>query len=137
MPTIDFSKVVEFANGVRLINCTPHSVTFLDGDDTVVVEPSGATLLATTVETQVSKFGAAMLVRTGFLASPSGEAELRRIEREAPGVLILGSIISAQAYPARVVGMIPAPGFERVSPVEKRYCTWRFTTFQRPLRSLE
>lgn len=42
---------------------------------------------------------------------------------------VVGSIIAAQAYPGRVVAMTPVPGFERVSPAEKRMRCDKFTTF--------
>jgi len=80
-------------------------------------------------ETPAGNFGAAQLVKTVFQTSPQGEEELSQIEIEASGVLVLGSIISAQAYAGRVVGMISAPGFERMPPAEKRFTTEKFTTF--------
>lgn len=125
---IDFSKVVEFKNGVELLNCTPHPVAFLDGGELVTVEPCGATLMAKTVETPAGNRGLAALVRTTFQTSLQGEEELAEIERDTEA-LVLGSIISAQAYAGRVVGMIPAPGFERAASAEKRYSTEKFTTF--------
>jgi len=129
MATVDFSKKVVFSNGVELLNCTPHPVAFLDGEQLVTVEPCGATLLAKAVETPSGYFGAARLVKTVFQTSPQGEAELVQIKTEAPGVLVLGSIISAQAYPGRVMAMISAPGFERMPPAEKRFTIEKFTTF--------
>jgi len=126
---IDLTTIVEFANGVRLINCTPHTVLFLDGENVVTVAPSGATLLATPKETEAGQRGNARLVKTIFVTSEKGEAELVEIEEQAPDVLILGSIISAQAYAGRVVAMVPAAGFERAAPPEKRYNTEKFTIF--------
>lgn len=125
----DFSKKVVFSNGVELLNCTPHPVAFLEGDQLVTAQSCGATLLAKAVETPAGTFGAARLVKTVFETSPQGEAELMEIDREAPGVLVLGSIISAQAYAGRVVAMISAPGFERMAPADKRFTTEKFTTF--------
>ncbi|GIW69420.1 MAG: hypothetical protein KatS3mg101_0167 [Patescibacteria group bacterium] len=78
---IDFSRIVRFSNGVRLINCTPHPVVFLDGDKLVEAQPCGATLLAVAVETPAGNFGAAQLVKTVFQTSPQGEEELAQIER--------------------------------------------------------
>ena len=129
MTAIDFSKIVEFSNGVRLINCTPHPVAFLDGENLVIAEPSGATLLAKAVETPAGDFGTAKLVKAAFQTSPQGEEELDQIEKEASGVLVLGSIISAQAYAGRVMAMVSAPGFERMPPAEKRFTIEKFTTF--------
>ena len=44
---------------------------------------------------------------------------------------IVGSIIAAQAYPGDVVGMTPAPGYERVAPNEKRMSLDKFTVFMK------
>lgn len=121
-------NVVRFSNGVRVINTTPHPITFLDGDRIVEVPPSGVLINARPVE-EVVREGAPTLVRTAFVGDPESEEALSRIEKEYPGVLVVGSIIAAQAYPGRVVAMIPAPGFERVPPDEKRMRTDKFTTF--------
>lgn len=129
MTSIDFTKVVEFSNGVRILNCTPHNILFLDGDAEVSVDKCGATLLARPVETPAEERGRAQLVKTVFETSSQGLEELEAIEREAPGVLLVGSIVSAQAYPGRVVGMIPAAGFERAAPADKRYSSVKYTVF--------
>lgn len=126
---VDFTKVAKFSNGVYLVNCTPHQVVFLDGENEVTVLPCGVTLLAKAVETPAGSLGNAQLVKTAFETSLQGEAELEAIEKGLPGVLILGSVISAQAYPGRVVAMISAPGFERMPPNEKRFTPEKFTIF--------
>jgi hypothetical protein len=64
-----------------------------------------------------------------FEQSPEGLAELEQIETSLPDVLIVGSLVSAQAYPGRVVGMTPAPGFERVPPDQKRMSIVKFNVF--------
>lgn len=128
---IDFSKKVLFNNGVVALNCTPHGIKFVDDGKEVLVEPCGATLKANACETEVS--GApvgAQFVKAVFEPSPEGLAELAEIETTAPaGVVVLASIISAQAYPGRAMGMVPTPETVRSAPADKRYRTDRFTTF--------
>lgn len=130
---IDFTRLTRFSNGVQVLNCTPHPISFIDGEKTVLVEPCGAHLNALPVETSVVHptlgEGFAQLVKTTFSTRPEGLAELAEIEAQAPGVLPVGSLVSAQAYPGRVVAMIPAPGFERVAPAEKRMSTLKFTVY--------
>ena len=126
---IDFSTV-RFSNNVRVLNATPHPISFLDGNELVIVQPSGATLKAAPQEEIVDSYGQADLVKTIFAPSPEGEEELKTIQRGAPNCLVIGSIISAQAYPGRVVAMTPAPGHERVPPAEKRMSIWKFTIFK-------
>ena len=43
--------------------------------------------------------------------------------------MVVGSIIAAQAYPGLVVAMVPAPGYERRPPAEKRMRPDKFTIY--------
>jgi len=94
------------------------------------VEPCGVVISARPVEQSAGKHPiGAELVRTKFEATPEAEEELARLEAEHPGAVIIGSIIAAQAFPGRVLAMVPATGFERVPPAEKRMRDDKFTTF--------
>ncbi len=127
-------KFKKFSNGVVVCNTTPHPVTMQDvTGELVTVEPSEDFVInAKTKEEQVSP----LLVKTVFEATEDGEKRLKSIEkcftefyRNGEILAVVGSIIAAQAYPGRVVAMTPVPGFERVSPVEKRMRCDKFTTF--------
>lgn len=127
-------KFKKFSNGVVVCNTTPHPVTIQDvTGELVTVEPSEDFVINAKVkEEQMSP----LLVKTVFEATEDGEKRLRSIERcfsefyRDGGVLaVVGSIIAAQAYPGRVVAMTPVPGFERVSPAEKRMRCDKFTAF--------
>lgn len=126
---MDKSKFYTFSLGLRIANCTPHSVRFQDGETVVTVEPCGSTLLATPVE-EISGQSVAppvTLVKTVFQPSGDGYAELAEIE--SSNVCAIGSIISAQAYPGRVWSLVPVPGFERKPPAEKLYHSDKFNIF--------
>lgn len=127
---IEEKKVVRFKNGVSVINVTPHPIRFQDGDELVEVEPSGVIINARIEETVV-KEGVPMLVTSTFKPDKDSEEALSKIEKEHPGVLVVGSVIAAQAFPGRVVGMVPVKGFERVPPEEKRMRSDKFTIFER------
>jgi hypothetical protein len=64
-------------------------------------------------------------IRTRFVGNEAGEEIIAAIkaafpEEAASGhLMIVGSLIAANAY-HDVVGVVPAKGFERVSPAEKR-----------------
>ena len=89
-------KVVRLSNGVRVINCTPHQLKFEDG---TIAMPSGYLLQAQMEEKRVSDF----IYEIRVLPTPEGEQELQEIEQKyGKDVIILGSSISAQAYPRRV-----------------------------------
>ena len=127
-------KFKKFSNGVVVCNTTPHPVTIQDvTGELVTVEPSEDFVINAKVkEEQMSP----LLVKTVFEATEDGEKRLRSIEscfseffRDGRVLAVVGSIIAAQAYPGRVVAMTPVPGFERVSPAEKRMRCDKFTTF--------
>ena len=76
------------------------------------------------------------LVKSTFTTTPEGEETINMFEeifkQEFPKerrLIIIGSIIAAQAFPGRVFGMTPVPGFERVPPADKRMRNDKFVTF--------
>lgn len=116
----------------KLVNVTPHPLTFQCSETGVcyTLEPSGVVVNATPVEEECTPHSCgATLVRTVFIASAAEEEKVARLERKWPGAILVGSIIAAQAFPGRVLAMVPAPGFERVPPAEKRMRDDKFTTF--------
>ncbi len=115
----------------KIINTTPHSITMQSaGGNVYQVEPCGVLISARPVEEPAGAHpSGAELVRTRFEATPEAEEGLARLEAEHPGALIIGSIIAAQAFPGRVLAMVPVPGFERVPPAEKRMRDDKFTVF--------
>jgi len=114
-----------------ILNATPHPVTMVSQEGEVyTVEPCGTLINARAVEEPAGVHpSGAELVRTRFEADPTSEEALAQLEAENPGAVIIGSIIAAQAFPGRVLAMVPAPGFERVPPAEKRMRDDKFTTF--------
>ena len=117
-----------FSNGVKVINVTPHPLTFQDGDEIVEVPKSGLLINAHPIETPLSN-GVPKIIKTAFHADKTSGVILADIEKLFPGIIPIGSIIAAQAFPARVFGMTPMPGFERVAPAEKRMNPDKFTSF--------
>ncbi len=115
----------------KIVNTTPHPVRFQSMDGVVYeVPPCGVVISATPVEEFVGYHpSSAELVRTRFVSSPEAEEALVRLEAENPGAVIVGSIIAAQAFPGRVLALIPAEGFERVPSAEKRMRDDKFTVF--------
>lgn len=115
---------------IKYINTTPHAIRFLQPDGTVeTVQPCGTLINARRVERQVGERHGAALMATVFEPDPEGETELRRLERDNPDALIIGSVIAAQAYPGRVLAMLSAPGSERVPPDQKIMLGDRFSVF--------
>ena len=116
---------------MKIINVTPHSIRFQDAENNVYeVEPSGVVISAKPEEVPAGIHeSGAELVKTSFVPTPEAEESLAKLEKENPGALIVGSIIASQAFPGRIVALVPVAGFERVHPAEKRMRDDKFTTF--------
>ena len=114
-------------NGVTVFNGTPHPVTFWDEswEEPISVQPDHR-IDADSTEKVVSDNGTYSLVKTEFVAQKAGWEVIHSVPE---GVIIIGSIIAAQAYKGFVCAMVPAPGFERVPPDQKRVRPDRFTVF--------
>lgn len=128
--SIIMSATHKFSNGVTVVNTTPHPVNMQDVNGELVSVPSCEQLIlnAQTEEVQVSP----LFVRTAFIGTAEGEKLINNILISFNGnenVIIVGSIIAAQAYPGKVCGLCPVPGFERVAPAEKRMRCDKFTIF--------
>ena len=130
----DFSLRVD---NVTIVNVTPHPLTFLSMEGNVVIVPSPVEVGEKSCDWVVNARAEEAwvgegLVRTNFVGTPEGDRILTMIAEWAEAhsvdnLRIVGSIIAVNAYPGRVVGMCPAPGFERVAPAEKRMTTAKFT----------
>ena len=117
-----------------VVNTTPHPICFLKGEEVITIPSQKEFLLnAKIVETQVG----ADLVTSQFIGNEEGEEIITKLQNwanekfPAYDLRIVGSIIAAQAYPGDVVGMTPAPGYERVAPNEKRMSLEKFTVFMK------
>ena len=120
-----------------ILNVTPHALTFACDEcpgGAYNVAPCGVVLSAVPQETVAGEGpGGVTLVCTTFTAAPEMLATLDSLEATYPGHVIVGSIIAAQAFPGRVMGMASAPGFERVAPDEKRMDPEKFIVFRQSI----
>lgn len=121
-----------FGNNVAVVNVTPHPVTIQDMDGTPITVPSSVILNAKAEEKQVSN----LFVKTVFVGTDEGKQIIADIKADyakqfhTGNLVIVGSMIAAQAYPGEVVAMTPVPGYERVAPAEKRMRCDKFTVFE-------
>ena len=123
------NKCVTFANGVSVINTTPHELTFQDIDGQLVQVPvSGVLVNAKPVEVAVeSPIQGVSFVETKWTQDEDSLNFLNWMKENHPQTLVIGSAIALQAYKGLVVGMTPVPGFERVAPADKRMSVTKFT----------
>lgn len=122
-------EFVKLGSGVTVLNATPHPISFMEENGTVVTVPSSCIINASVVESVTKIVNGVEFVKSTFVGSPEGAAIIEQIHSANPEALIVGSIIAAQAFPGLVVGMTPCKGFERVPPAEKRMSTTKFTIF--------
>lgn len=125
---------VKFENGVVVVNTTPHAITIQDMNGNLLEVPTSELLNAKPTEVPYGDSG--LFVTTEFVGSPEGEQLIADIRNEFvetqdqnDTLVIIGSIIAAQAYPGQVSGMVPVPGYERVAPDQKRMRCDKFTMY--------
>ena len=124
--------IYELPNGVKVVITTPHPVNFYweEAPDKCFVVPGSNILInAKPVEAEVGQIGVAKLITTKFVGDKETKEALKEFKARHPEVLVVGSIIAAQAYPGLVVGLVPAPGFERVPPAQKRMAPDKFNIY--------
>lgn len=134
MKTLELKGIgtaVRFSNGVCVLNTTPHPLTMQDTNGELVTVPTSVLINAKAEEKAVND----LFVKTVFVGTSEGAETIRDIEgtyRETKctdKLVIVGSIIAAQAYKGKVVGLCPVLGYERVAPSEKRMRCDKFTVF--------
>lgn len=122
---------IRFSNGVCILNTTPHPLTMQNTDGELVTVPTSVLINAKAEEKAVDN----LFVETVFVGTPEGTEIIRDIEGTyaetgcPDRLVIIGSIIAAQAYKGKVVGLCPVKGYERVAPSEKRMRCDKFTVF--------
>ena len=122
---------IRFSNGVCILNTTPHPLTMQNTDGELVTVPTSVLINAKAEEKAVDN----LFVETVFVGTPEGTETIRDIEgtyaeTNCPDrLVIIGSIIAAQAYKGKIAGLCPVPGYERVAPTEKRMRCDKFTVF--------
>lgn len=113
---------------MKIFNSTPHAITMQDGEGNAVSIPSHRIINAKPVETRVGFINGIEYVKTQFVGDDAGRQIIAQAKADGYDIVV-GSIIAAQAYPGEVVAMVPAPGYERVPPEQKRMRMDKFTVF--------
>lgn len=123
----------KFSNGVTVVNTTPHSLNFLSPEGEKIVVPTSVPDNERTGELVINASPkeisvAPHIVDTAFESNAQGDNIVQQIKDVlGDDIMIVGSMIAANAYPD-VVGMCPAPGFERVPPANKLMSCEKFTS---------
>lgn len=94
-----------------------------------IIEPSGIAIQATPKDEFYKEEDGTVYITTHFEPKKESEKELEKMERKYDDAIFVGSIIAAQAFPERVVAMVPVPGYERVPMDKKLVRSDKFTIF--------
>ncbi|ARC83126.1 hypothetical protein U732_14 [Clostridium argentinense CDC 2741] len=123
-------------NDVAYLNVTPHQIRFCNDQDNILELPLSGLLVNATPKEEILKTEHGIeFTKTIFSKDYEMEENLNKIvlkikeSTEVKTVIVVGSIIAAQAYPEQVMALIPCRGYERVAPAEKRMRLDKFTTF--------
>ena len=118
--------------GVKVVNTTPHAINMVTSDLTVqVAVPASGVLINATAETQPVDSGIAgvKFQRTTFIPNAETMDALKAFKVQHPDVVVIGSLIAAQAYPGLVVAMVAHPDFMRVAPSDKKMLIDTYTVY--------
>jgi len=122
-------RATSLPSGRKVVVTTPHSVTLGDEEKSFVIESSTVLINASIVEEEVATENGVTFVTTNFQGDAETLSLLKTLHEKCPGIIVIGSVVAAQAYPGLVCGLIPVKGFERVPPDQKRMRYDKFTIF--------
>jgi len=120
-------KVVTFSTGRTILNTTPYTISFDDDGKGVKVPSCGFLLNSTVSEEKVSD----IFTTTKYIGNQEGFRFLEAVKEIDENIIIVGSIVSAQAYPRKVVAMCAMKGYEKAAPGKKRMNPNLFTIFMK------
>jgi len=112
--------------GTKIMNTTPHTITFMHEDKTNDVIPCGKILNAHIMFTTDTMSGGIEIVKQQWLPTPDG---LRFLQETSPDIIVIGSVIAAQAYPGMVKMLVPYYGYERAPHGLKRMRPDKFAIY--------
>lgn len=120
-----------------IANTTPHNIVMQDTDGELVTVENNPDKLINASTTQI--YWGGIYTEPKFEPTAEGAAIIAEIKKDfvkrysatSKTLVIIGSIIAAQAYPGKVAAMLPVPGYERVAPNEKRMRCDQFTMYRR------
>lgn len=130
-----FNKLVQgivTAGNISVVNTTPHPVCMVSSDLSMqtTVPVSGMLINAKAVTSSVdSGINGVKYQKTSFVADDDTMDMLKAFKAQYPNVVIIGSLIAAQAYPGLVVAMVAHPDYMRVPPQDKKMLIDTYTVY--------
>lgn len=115
-----------------VVNTTPHPINMVSSDLSlqVTVPCSGVLINAKAVTLPVSSgMDGVKFQHTSFVPDADTMTALTAFKDSNPDVVIIGSLIAAQAYPGLVVAMVAHPDYMRVAPADKKMLIDTYTVY--------
>ncbi len=117
---------------IKVVNTTPHAITMVTNDlsTQVQVPVSGVLINATATTTPVdSGIAGVKYQKTQFIPDVNVLRTLKDFKSQYPDVVVIGSLIAAQAYPGLVAAMVAHPDYMRVAPQDKKMLIDTYTVY--------
>jgi len=99
----------------------------------ITIPSNGKSIKATPVESHYKTENNIEYVTIDFEPNKESEKYLQKLtkkhEAKDDNYIFIGSIVAAQAFPGKVVAMVPVPGYERVPRNEKLVRSDKFSIF--------
>lgn len=125
----DCSGRIDENNSFKDTRCC-FKCPYKDGGTIRELEPSGYTLMATSVQEKYKKLDGIEYMTLDFKPNNKSKRDIKKLDEEYWGeAIFIGSIITAQAFPEKVVAAIPVPGYERVPLNKKLVRSDKFTIY--------
>jgi hypothetical protein len=103
-------------SGLIIYNVCAHDLHFWCGrGDGTITAPSDGVINSLPVIHKVSEHNGYILTSIDYARTVAGDLYIKRIREECPEALIIGSIITAQAYIGDVVAPVPLRSVRRDS----------------------
>lgn len=116
-------KTFKLSNGLEVINITRNPLTFLSNDGTETIVPPSGVVIDFNLKNFISSAPEEVDIPEGvefqepaFMGTIEGYEILDKLPEN---VIIIGTLIMAQAYPERICSTIAYPGYE-IAPIEQR-----------------
>lgn len=128
---LKITKLVEGiveVKGVRVVNTTSKPIRLTNEDLTmdVTIQPSGVEINANVEITEAYSCANATLEMTDFIDDKETKVAIQEFLSEYPDVILIGTSVTAQAYPGLIVTTVTHPN---APSEEKRMMYNRYTVY--------
>jgi len=137
LPLREVEGAIFMVDDVVMVNCTPHPLRFQEGGEVQGSVNLAKILSAKVITEKEQKYGPLVLQSVKYQGTEKGWKLCSLAEdlfallkpRGVKGVLLVGSIISAQTYGWPVVSPVTTPETSRLPPTQRKVYLRRFSVW--------